>query len=235
MKPIAIRMLFPAACAPVHIVLVALMLVTVTALRSQAGVPSPPNITKPNVIAIVGTQGGVPDSTGGFDVIIRDIGNHPIFNSRVIVDLYACTDVRLCNVAPPGQIIDCVGKTIRGGTDINGRIHFVIVGAGTNTGMAPGPGAGCANITYDGMSAIHPTVVIYDQNGAATPGIPGMEVTDLTAFLRDLGSGLYFGRSDYSALFAQDQGVISVVDLSKMLVRLGTGYSAEGCTTTLCP
>ncbi len=210
------------------------------AAAASAGVPSPANSTKPSFIALVGrnpsnvtpNQG---DPSGTFTVVVKDVANNPIPNSQVIVDLGACSDARLCSSVAAGQTADCPTKTVRGFTDGTGSITFTIIGAGTNSGASPGPGAGCANITADGVSLVHPTNVIYDQNGAATPPVPGMEVTDLSKFLVDLGTGFYFGRSDYSALDGVDQGVISVIDLSKFLVRLGTGQSANGCSVALCP
>jgi hypothetical protein len=207
---------------------------------AAAGVPSPSNSIKPNFIATVGRNPGnatpnFGDPGGTFTVTVRDVGNFPIPNSQVIVDLGACTDAKLCPSVYPGQTADCPTKTVRGFTDGTGSITFTIIGAGTNSGGSPGPGAGCANITADGVSLIHPTNVVYDQNGAAAIPVVGMEVTDLSKFLIDLGTGFYFGRSDYSALDGVDQGVISVIDLSKFLVRLGTGQSANGCSVAICP
>jgi hypothetical protein len=78
------------------------------------------------------------------------------------------------------------------------------------------------------VSLVHPTVNIYDENGGVTT--QGMEVTDLSAFLKDLGTGFYFGRSDFN-----QGGSLEVVDLSVFLSKLGTGFSANGCSTTYCP
>jgi len=172
---------------------------------------------------------GVPDPNGRFQVVLRDVANNPIANWEIIVDFSGCSDLKLCDVAPPGQFVDCRTKTVRGYTDAQGSIWFDVVGEGTNLGASPGPATGCAKITAQYLEdLISPTVNIYDQNGAV--GTKGMEVTDLSAFLKDLGTGMYFGRSDYN-----QGGALEVIDLSVFLSRFGTGFSSEGCTTTYCP
>lgn len=214
--------------APLTILVIAALLATAPRPAVATGVPDPAHNLVPSYIVVVGTQGDVPDPNGRFHVVTRDVANNPVVNAQVIVDFGACTDMTLCPLAPAGQIVDCPTKTIRGFTDINGSITFDVVGAGKNLGAAPGPGSGCANITINSVSAIHPTVNVYDQNGAVAT--KGMEVTDLSAFLRDLGTGFYFGRSDYN------QGnSLEVIDLSVFLTKMGTGYSSEGCTATYCP
>jgi hypothetical protein len=195
---------------------------------ASAAVPDPAHSTKPAYVVLVGTNSGVADPNGNFTVVVRDVANNPIANSQVIVDFNACSDARICSAAAAGKTVDCPTKTVRGFTDGSGSITFDIVGGGKNTGAAAGPGAGCANITADGVSLVHPTVNIYDENGGVTT--QGMEVTDLSAFLKDLGTGFYFGRSDFN-----QGGSLEVVDLSVFLSRLGTGFSANGCSTTYCP
>jgi hypothetical protein len=194
---------------------------------ASASVPDPAHSTKPSFIVLVGTNAGTADPNGSFTVVVRDVANNPIPNSQVIVDFGACSDSRLCS-SDVSKTVDCPTETIRGFTDGTGSITFDVVGAGKNTGAAAGPGAGCANITADGVSLIHPTVNVYDENGAQTTA--GMEVTDLSAFLKDLGTGFYFGRSDFN-----QGGTLEVVDLSVFLGKLGTGFSANGCSVTYCP
>ena len=88
-----------------------------------------------------------------------------------------------------------------------GQVTFIVIGAGRNPGGSPGPGIGCMRVRAGGLPLATATVNILDQNGAVLN--PGMEVTDLTAFLVDLGTGMFFGRSDYF----QD-GLIDVRDFS---------------------
>ena len=208
---------------------------TLFAAAAMAGVPSPANSGGwlvggggQSYIRVVGTNLGTPDPNGAFTLTVRDLGNNPLPNVQVVVDLGACSDARLCSgPAAAGQTIDCPTKTVRGFTNGSGQITFNIVGAGVNTGAVAGPGVGCANIVADGVSLTHPTVNLIDENGAATAN--GVEVTDLSAWLKDLGTGFYFGRSDFDQL-----GTVDVVDLSRWLNFLGTGFSASGCSTTYC-
>lgn len=193
---------------------------------ASAAVPDPAHSTKPAYIVVVGQNAGTPDPNGSFTVVVRDVANNPIANSQVIIDFGACSDSRTTTVAAAGQTVDCPTHTVRGFTNGSGSITFDIVGGGRNTGAAAGPGGNCANITADGVSLFHPTVNVYDENGDVTT--PGMEVTDLSAFLKDLGTGFYFGRSDFN-----QGGSLEVVDLSVFLSKLGTGFSANG--STYCP
>jgi len=178
-------------------------------------------------VRVVGTDGTSPDPAGTFTLTVRDCGNNPQPNVQVIVDFGFCSDVEICDVAPPGQIVDCPTKTIRGFTNGAGQITFTIVGAGRNTGAGPGPGVGCANILLNSVSITHPTVVVFDQNGLVLT--PGVEVTDLAAWLKDFGTGFYFGRSDYDML-----GAVDVADLSAWLKIFGAARSFSGCTS-YCP
>ena len=198
--------------------------------------PCPACCTKPSYIMLAGSQGGVPDPTAAFTIVVRDFANNPIPNSLVMIDLSACTDMKLCRYQHAGANVDCSVHTVRGFTDANGRLTLTILGAGLNNGRAPGPGAGCARIFADGTPIGDATLVINDQNGGfQPPGAQGMEVTDMLAFLVDYGNGIYRGRSDYSALFGFDMGALTVVDLSMFLKIFGTGYSSQGCPTFMCP
>jgi len=181
-------------------------------------------------IRVVGTDpAGVPDPAGRFTVTIRDLANHPIPNAPVMIDFGACGEMTLCDAAAPGQIVHCASKTIRGYTDELGRITFAIVGSGNNTGAVPGQGSGCARIVANESCPLtYATVVLFDQNGGVTA--PGMEVTDLTAWLKDFGTGIYFGRSDYDM-----SGGVGVGDLSAWLNFFGAAGSVSGCATSYCP
>lgn len=198
------------------------------AVQAAASTPDPSHSSIPAFIEVVGTQGGVPDEAGRFTIVVRDVANNPIVNANVIVDFTECTDAALCNTPVPGQTISCGAKAVNGFTDGAGRVSFLVVGAGKNHGGGAGPGIGCANVLVNFYSVARPTVNILDQDGAVGPR--GLEVTDLSAWLADYGTGFYFGRSDYD-----HNHLLGVADLSLFLRMLGTGSSSEGCTTTYCP
>ena len=198
------------------------------AAAAMAGVPSPINSTKPSYIDVVGTNAGTPDPWGTFTIVVRDLGSNPIANSQVVLDFLACTDMDLCSAVVAGQTVDCPTMTVRGFTDALGSITFTVLGAARNTGAAAGPGGGCVNVLADGVSLIHATATEIDENGDVTTN--GVEVTDLSAWLKDLGTGFYLGRSDFN-----HNAAVDIVDLSVWLGRLGTGQSSSGCfSATYC-
>ncbi len=203
--------------------------------RVAAAQVCPPFCQFPAFINVGGTSGGVPDPTCQFIVSVRDCSNNPLPNVVVAVDFNGCTDTRICPIGLGSQVVNCGAHVVKAQTNVAGRAVFNIVGSGVNVGGSPGPGANCAMIRANDVTLGFATVVVNDQNGASAFPHPGMEVTDLTAFLVDYGTGTYYGRSDYSSLSGLDTYVLSVVDLSKFLVAFGTGYSAQGCPTTLCP
>ncbi len=194
-----------------------------------AAVPSPIASTIPGTITVVGHDGsGHPDASGHFEVVIRDAGYNPIPDAFVYLDFTGCTDVRICQgQSIPGVTVVCRPdlQLLYGQADAAGRIAFDVMGAGTNTGASPGPGAGCMTVVVNGYFPVkNVTVSVLDQNGAVTTS--GVEITDMTAWLRDLGSGTFFGRSDYSG-----NGSLDVVDLAILIRGLGTGASSSGCST----
>jgi hypothetical protein len=74
------------------------------------------------------------------------------------------------------------------------------------------------------------TLTAFDENGAATN--PGVEVTDLSALISDIGKQPlqgYRGRSDFS-----HSNTLDVVDLSKFLSRIGSTNSKDRCAI-YCP
>lgn len=189
-------------------------------------IPSPANCTVPTLIRIVGTSGGVPDNSGTFDVVVRDLANNPNPSAQVTLDFSACPDLKL-GPPPPNTYMSCASHALWTITNTQGQAYFCVTGAGTNLGASPGAGALACSIVADGVPIGRATVVIYDQDGAVT--MPGMEVTDMAATLKDLGSGMYFGRSDFDG-----NGTLDVADLSRMLTVMGTGASAQG-NTPYCP
>lgn len=202
--------------------------VSLCALGSVTCVPSRANSSHPAFIQLVGESQSGPDSSGTFTIFVRDGANNPIANSQVVLSLSDCADARLCPNSGLGQTIDCPTRTIRGFTDGLGSITFTLVGAGTNSGASPGSGLGCATITADGVPIDRPSVQIYDQDGAL--GMGGIGVTDLRAVLRDIGSGLYFARSDFDG-----NGTLNVADLALFIHRMGSGSSVSNCVASFCP
>ncbi len=203
------------------------------AAESAAASPTVPpfcNCTIPDRITVVGTSHGVPDPLGRFEVIVRDIGGQPVANATVWLDFTNCTDTRLClNQGTAGVLVRCDRALLEAHTDAAGRVEFDVVGGGTNTGATPGAGAGCLTVFVDGVSRRHVTVAVLDQNGAVVAN--GVEVTDITAWLKDLGSGVYVGRSDYSG-----NGSVDVTDLTLLMNALGSGNSSNGCfSAPFCP
>lgn len=199
------------------------------AAAAMAGVPSPANSTYPQFVKVMGTAGGVPDPGASFQVTVRDLANNPIANSQVTLDLANCPDIRLCSDAIAGLTIDCVTKTVRAFTDPAGQVTLMGIGAATNTGALPGAGAGCARILADGVNLVNATANAYDENGGVTAN--GVEISDLNAFLKDLGTGIYFGRSDFN-----QGGTVDIGDLAVWLGVFGSGTSGSGCfSTTYCP
>ncbi len=191
-------------------------------------IPSPANSTRPTVIRVVGRGADGPDASGTFTIVLRDLANNPLADDRVVIDFSQCPDVRLATEAAPGQYVDCASRTVAGFSDMNGAVTFTIVGAGTNLGAAAGAALNCAAVSAEGVMLSHPTVCIYDQDGAVR--MPGMGATDLFSFVRDLGSGMFFGRSDFDG-----SGALDVRDLSKFLVVMGTGQSSLGSASGYCP
>lgn len=205
------------------------LLLAASADSSPLGVPSGPNSTVPAYIDVVGTTSGVPDARGSFVVVVRDFANNPIANSTLVLDFLGCTDMNLCRAVVGGVLLDCPTRTVRAITDAAGQVRFAILGAGRNNGGLPGPGAGCMGIFADGVLLRHTTPTEFDLNGAVTAN--GVDVTDLSAWLRDFGLGPYWGRSDFN-----HDGLLGVVDLAVWLGVQGAGTSSSGCyATTYCP
>ncbi len=210
----------------------ALALAVAAPVAALAGIPAPINYIVPDYITVVGHNGGgAPDPAGQFEIILRDLANNPIAGAWVALEFAACTDVRICQTQPaPGTVVDCTPGAPRllALSDANGRVVFDIVGQGMNAGASPGPGLGCMAVVVGGVVAKWVTVAVLDQNGGVSA--PGVEITDLTAWLKDLGSGNYYGRSDYNR-----NGVLDVVDFVVLLRALGAGSSSAGCATLVPP
>ena len=186
----------------------------------------------PSFVDIVGTVAGVPDTLGTFCVRAHDLGNNPLPGQPVTIDFGACTDLAICRAQLPGDIVDCPTHTITATTNAAGVVCFTVVGAAKNwPAPVSGPGSNSIVVQVAGITCAHATAVVYDESGAATAGVKGVDVSDLRSLLADWGSGIYYGRSDFN----HDGPPLSSLDLRAWLVRWGTGTSNDGCATTYCP
>ncbi len=214
------------------VLVLALALCAVAPAAALADIPNPINCIIPDYVTVVGHNGGGnPDPAGQFEIVVRDLANNPIAGVWVSLEFAACTDLRICQTQPaPGTVVDCTPGAPRllALSDVNGRVVFDVLGQGMNAGASPGPGLGCMAVVVGGVVAKWVTVSVLDQNGAV--GAPGVEITDLAAWLKDLGSGNYRGRSDYSG-----NGAVDDVDFAILLRALGTGSSGAGCATLVPP
>lgn len=211
----------------------------VVAAAAMAGVPSPGNSTKPAYVQLVGTSGtNVADPGGSFTVTVRDFNNVAIVNSQVVVDFINCFDSNLCSAVVGAVTLDCPSRTVRGFTDGTGSITFDILGAANNLSGQPGAAAGCANIIADGVSLVHPTVLVWDENGRLGGIKNGTEATDLASMINDFGQyggfAIYKGRSDFN-----QNAAIDGTDLALLISKIGSHNSVNGCPTatssTYCP
>jgi hypothetical protein len=210
------------------------------AASAPADIPEPYNFIVPAYIDVVGSRDGIADAHGQFTVTARDLAGNPLVGMEIKV-VINCPDIRICTApVAPGQTNSCLqpGGSATATTDANGVATFIICGAATNTGgSAIGCGALGASICgdfepqYGWVLVSRATVAVYDQDGAATNA--GLEVTDISAWLGDLGkiaTNGYKGRSDYS-----HNGMLDVVDFSLLLKALGQGNSRQGSAGTYCP
>jgi hypothetical protein len=211
------------------------MLLIAAAIASPAAtradpqkLPCIPCSVVPTAALVGGRHGALPDPAGALTFVIRDLAYNPIPNCWVWLDFTDCADTHVCDAGAPGQTLDCGGRRVSLFTDNTGTATFVLTGAGTNLGGASGPGIGCVRVYADGIPMGTITPAIADQNGAASA--PGVEITDLSAILRDFGTGIYFGRSDLD-----HDGAVTIADLSVWLRIFGTGASSEGCAASYCP
>jgi hypothetical protein len=215
---------------------IAIVLIAAAPRAAASDQPGLGNSVFPPVLSVMGVNGaGVPDPAAAYEILVRDLANNPVVNSVVWVDLANCTDMRishqssgLVNPALGGQVLDCPTRSVRGVSSVTGRVVLSVLGAGINASgpPAPGPGERCARIYADGVLLGFATVHLYDQNGGAgMPAADGVEISDLSRWLEDFGSGIYVGRSDYGP---GSEGVVSIDDLSFWLRQFGLGHSAGG-------
>lgn len=199
---------------------------------AQPGIPDPASSIIPQCIWLVGHDGVNADPVGRFQVTVIDNTGAPVVGSQVMVDFFPCPTIQPCNnqldasklvICPAKQVIDFVG------TNAAGQVFFDIIGGSDGIGANP-IGAGlppCAVIrAWDpiggGWIALgNVRAAVFDLDCF------GVGANDLSVWLDDFGSGLYFERSDYDC-----SGSIGANDLSIWLNVFGSGASALGCPTT---
>ena len=217
---------------PRMLVVVVLLSASLLPLSALASAPIPPcglDVTLPDYIDVVGRgPDGQPDTLrGAFVVVVRDCFGDPVADASIYVDFGACFDIVLDRRQMAPLIADCSRNVVWRKTGADGRAKFCIVGAGRNQGAGAGAGAQGVIIYVSGLGMGRPTATVADQNGAVTN--PGVELTDLTAWLRDWGSGTYYGRSDYD-----HDGAVLLPDLAVLLRVWGAGSSGSG-PIDICP
>ena len=197
------------------------------AAPSFAGVPDPTNCTVPNLLLMVGRDGGgAADPAHPFTVVIRDFNNQPRENNSVVLDFHNCTDLRICtDQADPNVVVDCVSRTIRGLSAVDGHVTFRVLGGAANSGASPGPTNPAMTVYADGVFLNNVRVAAFDQSGSN-----GMDGGDHSVWLADFMSGQAFARSDYDG-----DGVLGGNDLSLWLAAFFGGASAVGCGSATCP
>jgi len=193
------------------------------ASAAMAGVPSAANSTTPPCFSIVGSKVGVPDPSGTFTVIVRDLANNPLSGASVVVDLSGCSELAICDdQLDANALVTCASKTTRKFTDGLGSVTFIVLGGGNGSPAATL--AGGAKIFANGTLIASPTASAFDLNGTA-----GQGAADLSLFLGDLASLNPYGRSDYNC-----SGSLGASDLSVWLTNLAGTGSSTSCVTA-CP
>ena len=190
---------------------------------AQAG-NHPKIVGEPGGITLVGHTGVVPDPLGTmtFTVVDYFIGD-PYVGGVVTLDFTHCGDVKIySDVVADGLYLDCRWPWVSAVTDIQGRVRFTVVGAGTGGTTNAGP---CAKVTVDGRGSdpagpFAPlTVSAFDLDGAG--GVNGL---DISIAAGDLFSHQYRARSDFDF-----DGDVDGIDLGILYrAMLSGGSSASG-------
>ena len=197
------------------------------ATPARAGFPPYWNSTVPPMIPVVGHDAaGNPDPVGDITISVRDLANNPVAGAMVVLDLSACTELRLCAGShDPNVFVDCSTKTVRRLTDANGLVHFRVMGWSVGVPGTPGAPYNSAKVYADGVLLASPSVSIYDLDGH------GLGAADLSAWLTDFFSGSNAARDDYDAT-----QTVAAADLSAWLKAFFAGGSIANCVPEgLCP
>jgi pimeloyl-ACP methyl ester carboxylesterase len=200
-------------------------LLALTAIGAQANLPSVANSATPASIRLVGALGGVPDAVAGqFKIVVNDIGDRPINECLIVIDLSNCADLTICSdQSDPNALTNCAAKTVRKFTNALGEVTFTLLGGSTGAGHASSL-ANSARIFGNGELLGTPSVSSFDLDGAG-----GVGAGDLSVWLADFGSGVNWARSDFDG-----SGTVGAGDLSEWLAVFGSGASTQSCTSS-CP
>jgi hypothetical protein len=197
------------------------------ALPALASAPDPSQCTVPDLLTLVGRNGGgTVDPAAPFTVVVRRPSGLLMEGASVVLDFSACTDLRICvDQGNPNVIVDCQYHTVRGLTDHFGQVTLRVAGSAANNGASPGP-TGPALVVYaDGVFLKTVRVAAFDENGAS-----GVDGDDQSAWLADFLSGQSYARSDFDG-----DGILSGNDLSLWVAAFFSGASAVGCGGATCP
>jgi len=198
---------------------------------ATAGVPSPGNCSfSKNIIDLVGQTAGTPDAlspNAALTITVRDVGNNPINNSTVVIDLSAdLSDTRFGSSQAYGTtFVNCGNHQIYATTNASGQVTFVVVGGGLGS-AAPSHPANGAKVYADGVliSGAGLKVASYDEDGGG--GVGG---SDLSIFANDLFNHPSYERSDFDG-----SGAVGGADLSLFSNTLFGGRSTASAST-YCP
>jgi pimeloyl-ACP methyl ester carboxylesterase len=205
--------------------LTAFALLALTAIGAQANLPSVANSATPASIRLVGALGGVPDAVAGqFKIVVNDIGDRPINECLIVIDLSNCADLTICSdQSDPNALTNCAAKTVRKFTNALGEVTFTLLGSSNGAGHASSLAHG-AMIFGNGVLIASPSVSSFDLDGSG-----GVGAGDLSVWLSDFGTGQPYERSDYDG-----DGQVSAADLSEWLAVFGAGGSTLSCGA-ICP
>jgi hypothetical protein len=215
------------------------------ASAAMAAVPSPANSSIPCgggsppgdafSIWLVGKTGaGDADPHGAVTIIVRDFAGNPIAGSAVVIDLSACTDMKVCSVQPASSGVStfCPGTgnpQINAVTNASGQAVFKVVGGALNAaGHQPGVAIKCAGVFADGVHLGDVNLAAPDQNQSS-----GVNPTDVSLMKGDsldfAGFAIYRARSDLNC-----SNSVNPTDTSLCQgVSLGL-QSITSCSTTYC-
>ncbi len=189
--------------------------------------PSPSNSIVPTLIRLVGRNGnGAPDTSGQFEVKVRDLATNPVANARIRVTFLPASSARLCTTQGPSvSTVHCdLGLPwVEGTTGADGNWTATLIGC--SAGPATAWASGTAEIHADGVLLGFPRVAILDLGGC-----DGTGANDLSIWLADFSSGLEPQRSDYDG-----SGALGANDLSLWLSAYGSGASSINCAAAVCP
>ncbi len=174
-----------------------------------------PPCVYPTSLDVVGQISGTPDSRGAFRVIIRDCDGSPCEGAVVRLEMNP-DDIHICDYQG-GDSVDCATNSIIKFTNAAGEAVFHVVGSAIRTSVPP---IGTADLWVNGVKVRSYWAAAFDLDGG------GVSVSDVSKWMQDWGSGLYFPRGDYD-----HDGKLTMADLTILLRVYGDGTSVEGCET----